>query len=120
MKKSASIIPFPGPYKPHSASFGSQIMFDREELYQIMQIYGRLVAAGVWRDYAISEGQDTACFAIHRHSSEQPLYQILKTPALRARQSLYRVTGQGNTVLKRGNHLPTVLRVFDKKSLHRP
>jgi hypothetical protein len=95
----------------------AQVRYDRRELNQILNIYGRMVAAGEWRDYAIDFGDDAAVFSIFRRSSEMPLYRIEKRPALRNRQGMFAVIDAGGRILKRGHELETVLRVFDKKLL---
>jgi hypothetical protein len=94
---------------------GEQVMFDRRELSTILSVYGRNVAAGEWRDYAIGSGKDFAIFAVFRRTSEMPLYRIEKRPKLRQRQGLYAVVGAAGQVLKRGHDLATVLRVLEPK-----
>jgi len=91
------------------------IAFDRRELNAILNIYGRMVAAGEWRDYAIDWMRERAVFSIFRRASEMPLYRIEKDPKLRAKQGAYAVVGAGGQVLKRGHDLKQVLRVFDAK-----
>ena len=80
-----------------------------------MNLYGRNVAEGEWRDYAIDFAQDHATFAIHRHASEQPLYRIVKNPALTLKQGLYAVIAPGGLIIRRGNNLEQVLRILTKK-----
>lgn len=92
-----------------------QVMFDRRELSTILSVYGRNVAAGDWRDYAIGAGKDFAIFAVFRRTSEMPLYRIEKRPKLRHRQGLYAVVGAAGQVLKRGHDLTQVLRVLEPK-----
>lgn len=94
---------------------GEQVMFDRRELSSILSVYGRNVAAGEWRDYAIGAGKDCAIFAVFRRTSEMPLFRIEKRPKLRHRQGLYAVVGAAGQVLKRGHDLATVLRVLEPK-----
>jgi hypothetical protein len=89
--------------------------FHRLELGQILRVYGRMVAAGEWRDYAIDHGRDEAVFSIFRRSSEVPLFRITKTPRNARRQGAYAVVAAGGVIVKRGHELETVLRVFDKK-----
>lgn len=89
--------------------------FDRRELGAILNVYGRMVAAGEWRDYAIDWLRDSAVFSIFRRASEMPLYRVEKHPALRLKQGAYAVVGAGGQVLKRGHDLKQVLRVFDAK-----
>ena len=89
--------------------------FHRSELFVILSVYGRMVAAGEWRDYAIDHLRDAAVFSVFRRSSESPLYRIEKRPKLAARQGAYCVLGAENQILKRGKDLKTVLRVFDSK-----
>ncbi len=89
--------------------------FDRHELNAILNVYGRMVVAGEWRDYAIDWLRDSAVFSIFRRSSEMPLYRVEKHPRLRHKQGAYAVVGAGGQVLKRGHDLKQVLRVFDAK-----
>lgn len=99
-----------------TASSGSvPVRFDRRELNRILGLYGRMVAAGEWRDYAIDFGPDCATFSVYRRSSELPLYRIEKRPKLKARQGQYAVIAVAGHVLKRGHDLDAVLRVFDRK-----
>jgi hypothetical protein len=94
-----------------------QVRFDRTELQRILTLYGRMVAAGEWRDYAMDFLDEVAVFSIFRRTSEMPLYRIEKRPKLRAKQGMYSVMAAGNQILKRGHELDAVLRVFDKKLL---
>ncbi len=91
------------------------VAFDRGELSRILTIYGRMVAAGEWRDYAIDFQGEAAVFSIFRRTSEMPLFRVEKRPKLRARQGMYAVIAATGHVLKRGHDLAQVLRVFDKK-----
>ncbi|HBS49187.1 MAG TPA: DUF2794 domain-containing protein [Rhodobacteraceae bacterium] len=93
----------------------AQVMFDRGELLLILSVYGRMVAAGEWRDYGISGLRDMAVFSVFRRSAEHPLYRIEKRPRLRARQGMYSVVGMDGRVLKRGHDLRAVLRVLERK-----
>jgi hypothetical protein len=87
--------------------------FDRRELTQILAVYGRKVASGDWRDYAMDFLKDRALFSIYARVSERPLFVIEKDPRLRNRQGQYIVTNQQGRVLKRGHDLGQVLRVLD-------
>jgi hypothetical protein len=89
--------------------------FMRRELELILRLYGMMVAANEWRDYAIDHTQDRAVFSVYRRASETPLFQIVKNPALARRQGIWSVVGANGSVLKRGNDLARVLTVFDKK-----
>lgn len=101
---------------PFDGSVGAgQVAFDRHELSVILGLYGRMVAAGEWRDYGISCLRDLAVFAVFRRTAENPLYRIEKTPRLRMRQGMYAVVGMDGQVLKRGHDLKTVLRVLERK-----
>lgn len=91
------------------------VAFHRTELSLILSVYGRMVAAGEWRDYGISCLRDVAVFAIFRRTAEHPIYRIEKRPRLSRRQGQYSVIGMDGRILKRGHELATVLRVFDKK-----
>ena len=93
----------------------TQVAFHRTELSVILGLYGRMVAAGEWRDYGISCLRDVAVFSIFRHTAENPLYRIEKRPKLRHRQGQYAVIGLDGQVLKRGDELRQVLRVLERK-----
>jgi hypothetical protein len=93
----------------------SQVSFDRRELSVILSLYGRMVAAGEWRDYGISNLSELAVFSVFRRTAEHPLYRIEKRPKLRNRQGQYSVTGMDGQILKRGHELKTVLRVLERK-----
>ena len=94
-----------------------RVVFDRPELNSILTLYGRMVSAGEWRDYALDFLDDMAVFSIFRRSSEMPLFRIEKCPKLRSRQGQYSVVGAGGVILRRGHELAQVLRIFDKKLL---
>jgi hypothetical protein len=90
------------------------VTFDRRELDRILDLYGRKVAAGEWRDYAIDFLKDRAVFSVFRRSSEMPIYRIEKNPRLARRQGAYSVISITGLILKRGHELDRVLRVLDR------
>lgn len=91
------------------------VAFDRRELDQILRLYGRMVAANEWRDYAIDHLSDRAVFSVYRRYSETPLFQIVKNPALARKQGAFAVVAASGMILKRGHELARVLGVFDAK-----
>ena len=100
---------YPGPAGSAATSF------TRKELNAILNLYGRKVAAGEWRDYAIDFGRDKAVFSVFRRASEVPLYRIEKAPKLAKRQGAYGVVTATGLILKRGHDLARVLEVLDKR-----
>ena len=104
------------PFPPQNSSALPQTVFyQRSELNIILSLYGRMVAAGEWRDYGISSLRDVAIFSVFRRTAEQPLYRIEKRPKLRNKQGEYAVIGMDGQILKRGHDLKTVLRVLERK-----
>lgn len=103
----AQIVPFP-------SAAPRQVCFDRAELREILKLYGRMVAEGEWRDYAIDFARDKAVFSIYRRSSEMPLYRIEKDPKLARRQGAYSIVAASGLILKRGPELSRVLSVLDR------
>lgn len=91
------------------------ISFHRTELAPILSVYGRMVAAGEWRDYGISCLREFAVFSVFKRTSENPIYRIEKRPKLSIKQSKYLILGIDGQILKRGNDLKALLRFFDKK-----
>jgi hypothetical protein len=106
----ANVIAFPGA-RP------LQVGFDRLELQRILDIYGRMVAAGQWRDYAMDFSRDAASFAAFRRAAERPQARIEKRPALRAKQGMWTLFGEAGQVLKRGHELAGVLVPLERKLL---
>jgi len=93
----------------------AQVVFDRSELDSIMQIYGRMVAAGHWRDYAIDFGREAATFSAFRRAAERPEYRVVKDPSLRLRQGQYALVSEAGATLKRGNELAAILAPVSRK-----
>ena len=103
------VTPFPAP------SRATQIGFERVELSRILDLYGRMVAAGHWRDYAIQLGHDAAVFAAFRRAAERPEFRIEKRPALRNKQGLWALVGEAGQVVKRGHELGPVLAPVERR-----
>ncbi len=91
------------------------VTFERRELDRILRLYGRMVAAGEWRDYAIDFLKDRAVFSVFRRSSEMPIYRIEKNPRLARRQGAYSVISATGLIMRRGHELDRVLRVLHPK-----
>lgn len=116
MRRSAEIIPFPLAAAEPSAwaqKIPEIVVFNRKELSLLLNVYGRKVAAGEWRDYALDMFKEGAYFSIFRRTSERPQYVVEKNPRLRSRQGQFSVTNAEGKVLRRGHELERVLRVFD-------
>ncbi len=92
-----------------------QVTFDRRELDRILRLYGRKVADGEWRDYAIDFTRDRAIFSVFRRASEMPIYRIEKDPRLARKQGMYSVISATGMILRRGHELDRVLLVIDRK-----
>ena len=107
---SASILAFP-------AVRSVQVGFERGELQRILDLYGRMVAAGEWRDYAMAFARDAASFSAFRRTAERPHARIEKRPALRQRQGMWTLYGEAGQVLKRGHELAGVLFPLERKLL---
>jgi hypothetical protein len=104
----STIIAFPARYEV-------QIGFDRLELGRILDLYGRMVASGEWRDYSMNFDRDSASFCAFRRAAERPQARIEKRPALRAKQGMWTLFGEAGQVLKRGHELPGVLFPLERK-----
>jgi len=104
-----SVTPFPQAGKP------TQVGFERLELARILDLYGRMVAAGHWKDYAMELGKDAAVFAAFRRAAERPEFRIEKRPALRGRQGMWALIGEQGAVLKRGHELGPVLAPVERR-----
>jgi hypothetical protein len=109
----ANLVILSAPEK--SALANQPVRFSRQELNEILSLYGRMVADGEWRDYAIDLTREKAVFSVFRRSSEMPLYRIEKQPKLARKQGAFAVVATTGLILKRGHELRTVLKVFDRK-----
>jgi hypothetical protein len=96
------------------SSVPGRVTFSRRELNRILGLYGRMVAAGEWRDYAIDFLKDRAVFSVFRRTSEVPIYRIEKNPQLARKQGAYSVISATGLIVKRGHELDGVLRAVDK------
>ena len=90
------------------------VVFNRLELNQILDVYGRRVASGDWRDYALDMGREAAVFSIFRRASEVPIYRVVKNPKLARKQGAFSVVTATGLILKRGPDLQRVLCVLEK------
>jgi hypothetical protein len=108
--QNANIVPFP-------SRAPSQVGFDRLELQRILDLYGRMVAAGEWRDYAMDFDREAASFAAFRRTAERATARIEKRPALRGRQGMWALYGEAGQILKRGHELGGVLFPLERRLL---
>lgn len=108
-----NVTPFPRP----QPGMPAQTVFDRLELSRIMDLYGRMVAAGQWRDYAIDLNRDVAIFSAFRRAAERPEFRIEKRPALRHRQGMWSLIGESGGVLRRGQELAGILAPVERRLL---
>lgn len=106
-----TVTPFPVP----ASRIAPQVGFERAELTRILDLYGRMVAAGHWRDYAMDMGRDAAIFSAFRRATERPEFRIEKRPALRGRQGMWALVGEGGAVLKRGHELAAILAPVERR-----
>ena len=106
-----------GPATSGAGWANGRIRFDRAELKHILNIYGCMVVAGEWRDYAVDFLDDAAVFSIYRRTSEMALYRVEKRPKLKDRQGQYAVIAASGHVLRRGHDLSAVLLVLQKKAV---
>ena len=109
-----TILP-PIPFPDAVMAQPEQVAFHRTELSLIVALYGRMVAAGEWRDYGISHLQEHAVFSIFRRTAESPLYRVEKRPKLRLKQGQFAVMGPEGQVLRRGNDLAQVLKGLEPR-----
>ena len=107
-----SVVPFPGRFPAEAVG---QTGFTREELTRILDLYGRMVAAGEWRDYAMDFRRDFASFAAFRRAAERPQARVEKRPALRSRQGMWTLYGEHGQILKRGHELAGVLAPIERR-----
>ena len=108
MAAGANILAFPG-------KTAGQVPFERAELQRILDLYGRMVAAGEWRDYAMDFSKDVAVFAAFRRAAERPQTRIEKRPGLRNKQGMWTLFGEHDQILKRGHELANVLAPIERR-----
>jgi hypothetical protein len=106
------VHPFPGAYHRKAVT-----AFDRQELGRILDLYGRMVAAGHWRDYAMQFDPEVASFVAFRRAAERPEVRIEKRPSLRLKQGAWALISEHGAVLKRGHELTPVLAPLERRLL---
>jgi hypothetical protein len=107
-----TVHPFPAATSP-----ASQVGFTRGELNRIVDLYGRMVAAGLWKDYAIEFGRDHAAFWAFRRTAERPEYRIEKRPSPHSRQGMWALVGEHGAAIRRGHELGPVLAPIERRLL---
>lgn len=112
-----TVTPFPDRHGHSGQHKPSQVGFERAELNRILDLYGRMVAAGHWRDYAMNFEKDFASFSAFRRAAERPEYRIEKRPALRNRQGMWALLNEAGMILKRGHELVPVLAPVERRLL---
>lgn len=116
-KGAANAVGTSGTGHGSTSSAHQTVYFMRQELSQILNVYGRMVASGKWHDYAIDHMTGQAVFSIFRRASEMPMYTLVKDPSLASKQGVWRLHGMNGQVLKRGKDLKLLLRYFDRQLL---
>ena len=91
------------------------VSFDKKELEIILRVYGQMVSKGYWRDYSISSSFSKAIFSVFKHSSEKPLYKIIKTPKQLKQSGQYSISTTTGQIIQRGKNLQTILQILNKK-----
>lgn len=109
----SNVAPFPAAFQ--DKTLPERVAFTKDELQTVLNLYGRMVASGEWRDYAMDFLKDKAVFSIFRRASEVPIYRIEKNPRLAAKQGAFSVIAATGLVMRRGNDLARVIGVLDKK-----
>jgi len=107
-----SIIPF---QTGKGLTLGASVSFNRQEIQAILNVYGKMVAGGHWKDYALDVGRESAIFSIYQRASERPVFKITKTPASAHKQGAFAVISAQGQTLKRGKDLSRVLKIFNRK-----
>ena len=105
----SAVVNFPAPARP------TTVTFDRRELSELLNLYGRMVAAGQWRDYAMDFDKDAASFSAFRRTAERPEIRIVKRPALRLKQGMWALISETGATLKRGHDLASVLAPVERR-----
>src|SRR5690606_35250055 len=112
----SNVTPFPGS-APLPKGSPTQTGFDRIELSRIMDLYGRMVAAGQWRDYTIDLKREVAIFSAFRRTAERPEFRVEKRPGLRNRQGMWALIGENGAILRRGHELAGILAPVERRLL---
>ena len=90
------------------------LYFTRHELNQLLSLYSRHVARGVWRDYAIDHRDGMALFSVFRHTHEAPAYSIVKTAPAQTRPAEF-IVQSGRQRLRVSHSLPDALEFFQAR-----
>ena len=98
----------------HADTQADTVFFNRQEFQSILNLYGKMVASGHWKDYAMDGNREEAVFSVYRHSHDHPLYRIIKTPKRAKKQGAYSISSAQGKILKRGHDIDLLLRYFNK------
>ena len=112
-KKNLSIEDF------HCKNLEQKIAFNKKELGKILNIYGRMVAIGEWKDYGISILKNLSVFSIYKHNTEFPIYMVKKNMIRTDKRVIFSVVAMDGQILKKGYDLSSVLKPLELKLIRR-
>ena len=93
------------------------VYFTKIELNQLLSHYSRRVISGEWKDYAIDRDKDKSSFSVYRHTSEMPLYKIIKSHKIKKPDDKWRVLSMSGHEIKRNRNLDPILKFLSGKRL---
>ena len=88
-----------------SSNNDREIFFIKRELQTILNLYGKMVSNGTWKDYGVSIGYREISFDIYQRASERPIYKILKNLKPKNRDEKFYIKDKHGNVLEKSSDL---------------
>ena len=91
--------------------------FNKNELNLILSIYGRNVAQGIWKDYAIDHAKDFAIFSIYRNTFEKVFLSIKKNSSKFKKQRKFALYDANQKKIKDSDILTDIINQLRNKKI---
>ena len=101
----------------HKNNFDQKYFFEKEELKIILDLYGKMVSRGSWKDYGLSISSKQVGFSVFKNAAENALYKICKNFKPKNENLKYLIIDTNGKILKNSYDLNNLLKNTNWKKL---
>ena len=96
---------------------GKNYFFEKYELKIILDLYGKMVSEGSWKDYGLNISSKQVGFSVFKNSAESAMYKICKNFKPLNKNLKYLIIDSRETILKNSYNLKILLNNINWKKL---
>ena len=101
----------------HKDNLDQKYFFEKEELKIILDLYGKMVSKGSWKDYGLSISSKQVGFSVFKNAAENALYKICKNFKPKNKNLKYLIIDTNGKILKNSYNLNNLLKNTNWKKL---